>query len=152
MSEKLDIDGLLAQLSGWRLSRIERVVAGHTGTVQWLLSLWFDESVEVRSLGQQEFEGWIERQVELVLARRRVVVCEASSRIRVAEADPAVLARVRDRRLGIGQIAVELGIPTRRSIRSIGVTPEHIERDYVMRGPGLHYEVRERFSRARLSG
>lgn len=151
MSEELDINGLLESLSRYQLSPIERVIAGHTGTVQWLLSLWFGEAVVVRSRGQDEDADRIERQVDLVLLRRDLVVCEARSCISLAAADPAVIDRVRAQRLGIGQIAVELGIPTRRSIRSIAVTPEHIEREYEMRGPGLHFEVRERFPRARLS-
>ena len=52
--EELDIPGALERLKPYDLSPIERVLAGHTGTVQLLLSLLFGEPVDVVLIGQFE--------------------------------------------------------------------------------------------------
>ncbi len=60
--EELDIPGALERLKPYSLSSIERVLTGHAGTVQWLLSLLFDEPVDVVLIRQHELDGQIHRE------------------------------------------------------------------------------------------
>ena len=150
--EELDIAGVLDRLKVYDLSPIERVLAGHTGTVQLLLSLYFDEPVDVVLMNQEEKEGAIHRVVSLRLRRREIAVCHASSVIRLDLSSQGVLTDVRGGKLGLGQIAVKYSVPTKRTIGEITVTPSRISRQYIMEGfdPGhqyLHYVISESFPR-----
>ena len=175
--EELDIPATLAKLETYgkvcQLSPIERVLAGHTGTVVLLLSLYFNKLVEVVVVEQEETpalqdelgprsigpdasaysEGVIHRRVELVAGRQ--VVARASTVIpssilpgqRIGSNSVRVLKEVRRREMGIGHIAVKLGIPTQRTIICVEATAEELSRTYVMQGRGLYYTITETFPR-----
>jgi hypothetical protein len=171
--EELDIEGALKRLGPYGLRPIERVLAGHTGTVQLLLSLLFNEPVDVVLIGQTELDGVIHheihREVSLRLRKRDPQwgselgdeVCRAETVIDTQRNAPEVLEHVREGKLGIGQIAVLLHVPVTRTINTIEVTPGAIRRQYTMenlgqwhRGacgrpaaPALHYVITEVFPR-----
>ena len=147
MMEELDIPAVLARLKPYNLSAIERVLAGHTGTVQLLLSLYFGSPVDVTLIEQSEEMGEIRRRASLVVSCTGQEACFARSVIPLSVNSREVLADVREGKLGIGQIAVKHRIPTERRIREITVTPSQISRKYIMQGPGLYYTVTEVFPR-----
>ncbi len=144
MSEELDIPTFLSRLD-LGLSPIERVLLGHTGTVQLLLSLWFGAPVEVLVHAQKEDESRILRTVQLVTSDKPVA--GAVSVIPLGENRPEILADIRVRQLGIGQIAVKHGIPTERKITKVEVTPKFIRRLYTIEGDGLLFAITETFER-----
>ena len=148
MIEVLNIPELLRTLNGSQLSPIERVLVGHTGTVQVLLSIWFNDPVEITVVDQYERGGCIYREVNLVLCTSGAVVCRATSEIPSARNRADVLEDVRASQLGIGQIAAKHRIPTERSLVDFQVEDETITRTYEMVGKGLCYLVTERFPRA----
>ena len=86
---------------------IERVLAAHTGTVQLLLSLWWDEEVIVEVDGPQtRAEGRLRRAATLKLKHSGRVVAQAISYIDLERNAPAVLADIEAGTRGIGQIAI----------------------------------------------
>ena len=151
--EELDIPGALERLKPYGLNPIERVLAGHTGTVQLLLSLLFDEPVDVVLIGQGDYRSSeIQREVSLKLRHREVEVCRAVSIIDLDRNDPFVLHHIREGQLGLGQIAVKYNVPIKRTINTIEVTKEQVSREYTMEGfdPGhqfLHFVITEMFPR-----
>lgn len=161
--EELDILGALELLQPFNLGPVERVLAGHTGTVQLLLSLLFGEPVDVVMVGQSEVNGpvrrEIHREVSLKLRHRELEVCRAVSVIDLQMNDPEVLADIREGKLGLGQLAVKYDVLNKRTIDSIEVDQVSLRRQYTMDGydPGkegqrqsghyLHFVITEVFSR-----
>ena len=154
--EELDIQSTLDRIAGQGLTPIERILAAHTGTVQLLVSLWFAEAADAVVKYQGEYPeptpgGEIRREVALTLRHRQMEVVSADTLIPIAGNDLKVLALVRARVLGLGQIAVYLGIPTKREILSLLVKPDYIVRKYRMtdggHGPALHFIIEETFPR-----
>lgn len=156
MVEELNIQGSLRWVNDLGLTAIERVLAAHTGTVQLLVSLWFAEPAAAIVKWQQECDapggGLIRRQVALTLQDSGLEVVLADSAIPLALNSPDVLRLVREKKLGLGQIAVALEIPTFRVLVSVQATDQQIRRKYIMRSIGpvstLHYEIEETFPRA----
>ena len=148
MAEELDIPGVLENLRPYEdLNGIERVLAAHTGTVQLLLSLYFDEEVVVVVQSQEERDGGAFRNVMLRLRESQVVVCHASSFIDFQRCTGGVVVDVRERKLGLGQIAVKHQINTVRTLKALTVVGDSIQRTYSMEGKGLYYEITETFPR-----
>lgn len=147
MAEELDIPSLLKQLEPFELSPIERVLAGHTGTVQVLLSLWFNQPVVVDVTSQEVTGAGITREVKLVLQRSGLAVAWAHSIIPRASNLPKIMEDVEEQNLGLGQIAVKHQIPTSRQITELDATDLAIRRKYVMEGQGLRYVITEQFDR-----
>ena len=151
--EELDIPAALERLKPYGLSPIERVLAGHTGTVQLLLSLLFDEPVDVVLIGQNEIKARheIHREVGLRLRHSDVEVCRAVSIIDLDRNSDLILDRIREGQLGLGQIAVTYSMPIRRTINLIEVTKDQITREYTMEGASepevLHFVITEMFPR-----
>ena len=167
--EELDIPGALERLKPYKLSPIERVLAGNTGTVQLLLSLLFDDPVDVVLITQEETEGVIQRVVSLRLRDRGVEACLASSVIDTGRNARVVLQDIRDGKLGLGQIAVKHRVPIQRTITKVEANYWTIVREYSMetddmytgsgnlppRGtapPALHYVITETFHRELFKG
>ncbi len=160
--EELDIPGALERLKPYDLSPIERVLAGHTGTVQLLLSLLFGEPVDVVLIGQFEPAGRheIHREVSLRLRHREVEVCHAVSIIDLKRNSQQILAAIQEGRLGLGQIAVKYSMPIERTIKTIEVDEGQISREYTMEGRvfrdpdflELHYSIMEMFPRGVFGG
>lgn len=151
MAEELDIQAALDRLTPYDLNPIERVLAAHTGTVQYLLSLWFNDTVEVVVEPQVEDTLGIllTRDAVLRLRKSQVVVCVAKSTIDMVKCRSSVLDAVREGKLGLGQIAVLQQIHTERTLKALTVTPDAIERTYIMEGVRLYYEITEIFPRER---
>ena len=159
--EELDIPGALERLKEapgayhYPLTPIERVLAGHTGTVQLLLSLLFNEPVDVVLIGQTEIESRreIHREVSLKLLDSKIEACRAVSIIDLNRNAPLVVAQIREGQLGLGQIAVKYNVPTARTINSIEVTRDKISREYTLESVGLgqeqqlHFTIMEMFPR-----
>ncbi len=167
--EELDIPGALERLKPYGLSAIERVLAGHTGTVQLLLSLLFDEPVDVVLITQEEVDGVIQRVVSLRLRDREVEACRAFSLIDTKRNAPAVLEDIREGKLGLGQIAVKFRVPIQRTITEVKANYWAIVREYTMETdetfmgardlpprstapPALHYVINETFHRELFTG
>lgn len=148
--EELDFKTLLDKLRPYNLNTWERILLGHTGTVQQLLSLFFDKPVEVKVLHQEQVGDEIEREVELVLEGTGLVVAKALSLIPVNENSFAVIDLVNKKELGLGQIASLLKISTSRNILKVGATPETVERTYELSGHSpvnLYFRITESFPR-----
>ena len=155
MSEELRIAEVLGSLSMYDLRPIERVLAAHTGTVQLLLSLWWNEPVDVVLISQSEEDGKIHRVVDLSTRHSHLVAAHAESLIPIGDNDRAVIADVRAKELGLGQIVVKHEIQTVRTLHEVQVAPHELSRFYSITttGPalarplGVHYEIRESFPR-----
>lgn len=151
--EELDIAGILEALGRLDLSPIERVLAAHTGTVQLLLSLWWNQEVGVEVVGaQSEEEGRLRRAAELRLKDSGLVVARALSFIDLRRNSAEVLEEVRSGHRGIGQIAIALRIPTTRRIRDVSIEGGDLTRRYVIEGEGIYYEIEEGFPRSLYAG
>lgn len=154
MSEELRIPEVLLTLSMYDLRPIERVLAAHTGTVQLLLSLWWNEPVDVVIISQTEDDGKIHRVVDLTCRNSGLVAAHAESLIPIEANHPDVIKDVRAKELGLGQIAVKHEIQTIRTLHEVQVAPHELSRFYSMKLPGparaghwLYYEIRESFPR-----
>ncbi len=145
--EVLDIPGLLSMLEPHDLNPIERLLVGHTGTNQLHLALWFGDNVNVVLAAQTQDEEMISREVDLVLQETRTVVCNATSKIPLADNSSEVLEDVLAGSLGIGQIAAKYRIPIERTLREVKLNSKWITRTYQMKGTGLLYIVTENFPR-----
>ncbi|KKL22432.1 hypothetical protein LCGC14_2435490 [marine sediment metagenome] len=157
MAEELEIQGALDRLAQYNLNPIERLLAGHTGTVQLLLSLWFNTEVTVLVERQQEYDVKVIKRQGALMADylrngERLAVCGVLSYIDVPKCSESVVHLVRAQELGLGQIAVLLGIPTVRSLTDLEVDDRRIQRTYIMEGPGLHYTITEAFPRELFQG
>lgn len=150
--EELDIAAFLDRLKPYNLRPIERVVLGHTGTVQLLLSLLIDDPVDVKVLGQTTVDGVLMRDTSLVRRSDGQEVAHATSVIMIERNSKEVVADVQAGQLGIGQIAVKHKIPTERRIVVIEVKPASLGRSYTMEGPGLSYTITETFLRGLFGG
>lgn len=156
MSEELEIPQVLDRLKEYsNLAPIERVLAAHTGTVQLLLSLWWNEPVEIIVESQTEEYGKIHRRVALICHNSGLVAAHAESIITIALNDREVIADVRAQELGLGQIVVKHEIQTVRTLHEVQVAPHELSRFYsiITTGPalarplGVHFEIRESFPR-----
>lgn len=156
MSEELRIPDVLQSLREHsNLSPIERILAAHTGTVQLLLSLWWNDPVDVVLISQFEANGEIHRVVDLTCRNSHLVVAHAESIIPINDNHPDVIADVKANVLGLGQIAVKHEIQTVRTLHEVQVAPHELSRFYsiITTGPalarplGVHFEIRESFPR-----
>ena len=149
MAEELDIAGVLEKLKPYAdLNPFERILAAHTGTVQLLLSLYFNQEVVVEVQSQEERDGGAYRKVVLRLKESQQEVCWALSHIDFQRCTGGVVVDVRSRELGLGQIALKGQINTERTLMDLRVEVDRIQRTYIMEGPGLYYEITEIFPRA----
>ena len=147
MSEELHIPEVLERLKPYELAPIERVLAAHTGTVQLLLSLWFNEPVDVNLLEQLEVHEEIRRRVALVRRGTRIEAARAKTIIPIQRNSPEILEDVRAGELGLGQIAVSRQIRTTRKMTRLVVNDHYVTRTYLMEGDGLHFVIEESFPR-----
>ncbi len=157
--EETDSKALLGVLIDNKFEPGERVLLGHTGTVQTLLSLVFGHPVEVRVRGQQEektnFAGATQpagqaphllRSVELLAAGQ--VVCHAVSRIPVGGINlPEFISDVYAGKLGLGQIINKLRIPHERRVIEVGRDATSFWRSYRIFGANLELQILESFPR-----
>ncbi len=112
----------LEEISGIKLSKVERLLLAEVGTVEQLLSILVDKPVSIKVLGQKEDSrhNIIERRVNILTANSNSILMDAESRIRVDVLPEAVIQDIRARRLGIGSIIVKHRLETFRRIVEIG--------------------------------
>ncbi|MFN4337111.1 MAG: chorismate pyruvate-lyase family protein [Candidatus Nitrosocaldus sp.] len=110
----------LEDISGIKLSKVERLLLAEVGTVEQLLSILVDTPVSVKVLEQKEDSkhNIIERRVNILTTD--YILMDAESRIRMDVLPEAVVQDIRARRLGIGSIIVKHRLETFRRIVEIG--------------------------------
>lgn len=145
MGEEINIDEFLEYFREKNIPTIVRVLLSHDGTVQSLLSIIYSTPVKAVVVDQKEDESFIYRETSLRAGEKEV--CHAVSKIPKGPNDSAVLAFVRAKELGLGQIAVALKISTARSIRKVGQDETGFYRSYVMYGKGIYFIITEHFSK-----
>ena len=153
--EDLNLNHLLDSLKPYNLGPMERILIGHSGTVQLLLSLFFNKPVLVKVVRQQQVGDEIEREVNLVIQDTELIVGKALSFIPISENSSAVIDLVNGKNYGLGQIASYLKVSTIRALKNVGVTDETIERTYTMTGTSfvhvspvnLKFRITESFPR-----
>lgn len=145
MVEELHIDRLLKEFNGSGFETGERVILGHFGTVQTLLSLILNEPVQVVVIDQLKSKGIFSRQVHIRV--KESVICEAVSKIPVLGNRPEVIEDVTNGQLGLGQIIAKHDIKHTRKIKEIGRDNLNFWRTYNITGPVVKMEIREFFYR-----
>jgi len=100
-----------------RLSLAERVLLAEIGTVEQMLSIILDDTVTVKVIEQREYNGIIERVVNLV-SEEPVMV--AKSTIDTTLLPEQVVEDIRAKRLGLGSILSRHRLETYRSILELG--------------------------------
>ena len=139
---------MLGLLRKYDLSPMERVVLGHTGTVQHFLGILFNEPVAVEMISQREAGRRFHRKSHLFLKSNGVVVCYAHSMIVYKEdVRQGAIEDVRAGILGIGHIASRHGIPMSRMIEDFSVGQHFVSRLYSMESQDLSYLINETYPR-----
>lgn len=146
-TEELHIEKLLRRLSPYDLTQWERVLIGHTGTVQLLLSLFFGHPVDAVVQEQREADVAILRRTNLVVSSLDIIACRAHSYIPIEQNSGEILQMIKDGKLGLGQIISSLELTTKRQIRDIRVMDDTVERTYEMTGPNYYFQITESFPR-----
>ena len=144
--EELDFRDLLDHFISKGFQKGEQVILGHFGTVQTLLSLIFETSVNVKDIQMTDNEKGIHRSVNLVAGER--AVCHALSLIPRDLNSETLLHHVSEGKLGLGQIVVTLGIPNQRRLIEVGRDKDAFWRTYAIEGHMLYIEITEHFPRA----
>ncbi len=145
--EELDISGALARFSSYSLSPFERVLLGHTGTVQLLLSLYFGSPVTVKVLQQSQDNAEIKRHSSLVVSSSGREICSAYSVIPLNLNRRDIVSDILEKKLGIGQIAAKHRVAASREINKITVSNSEISRAYTLIGSEMQVSVVESFHR-----
>lgn len=143
--EELDFQALLDRFNAQGFEPWERVILGHFGTVQTLLSLIFNAPVVVKLIDQTEDDGVIIRQTHLVAGQ--YAVCYATSHIGRSQNRADIIGEVLAGKLGLGQIVAGLGMVNRRDLTNVGRNDYQFWRRYFLLGPGLRLEITEVFPR-----
>jgi chorismate-pyruvate lyase len=143
--EELDFQALLDVFRSRGFQTGERVILGHFGTVQTLLTLVFNTPVTVRLVHQEHVSGAIRREVKLMAANR--VVCEATSHILEERNRPEVLKDIWSGERGLGQIILLHAIPNKHRLITVHHDPNSFSRKYNISGPGLDIDICESFPR-----
>jgi hypothetical protein len=144
MTEILAVDEMLASLRAF--DPLRRVLLATPGTLQATLTAYFGEPVDVEILKQSQRGSEFEREVDLVLRDRRIVVCHAASEIRVHDED--FLEMIQEQRVGLGRIAQMLDRDTTFLLESTDQRPDAFMRTYRLEGRGFRYRIHEEFPAA----
>ncbi len=142
--EELDLGTLLDTLK--EFERGERVILGHFGTVQTLLSLIFGGPVAVKLIDQGHDNGVIVRRAQLAAGRE--VLCVAVSRISTLHNRAEIIDDIGEGELGLGQIIARHKLSTSRSLVDLGRDQKSFWRTYDINGPDLEIQISETFPRA----
>lgn len=131
--EEMDISSLLDKFNNVKFKPIERIILSHDGTVVTLLSMFFNEHVNVDVVAQSEWNGNILRKVEF--ATEEAKVGEATSIIPLDSNSEKLIDEVRKRNLGLGQTIKKLEYRPNRVVLHIDKTQHKFWRVY-----NLHQE------------
>ncbi len=141
MAETIDLDAVVEKLYGF--SPLRRVLLATAGTLQGTLSAFFGAPVTIELVHQEESDGFLLREVDLVCATGPVVVCHAVSEARVT--DPEVRRLMLEGKVGLGQISAMLGVPTWFALEEVGQNTGRFWRVYRLWGDGFSLRIREVF-------
>ncbi len=144
--EELHVEQLLKEFNGAGFEIGERVILGHFGTVQTLLSLIWNTPIRVDLIHQKKDSDRVMRRVHLMAGDRNV--CTAVSAIPTQGNRDAVIADILTGQLGLGQIIAEHTLQTHRELLFIGRDSSGFWRTYHIVGPDLVMEINEYFPRA----
>ncbi len=157
--EEIDLKALVQRFDQGGFERGERIILGHFGTVQTLLSLIFNEPVRVDLRKQEKRDGCsipisqgstlnrahIMRFVRLMVGER--VVGSAISHIPLEDNRQDVLTELWCSNLGLGQIILKSGIPNKRILNDVARDDDAFSRTYTISGPQMNIIIRECFPR-----
>jgi hypothetical protein len=143
LAEILNPQRVLRMLHGF--GPLRRVILATPGTLQGTLSAWFGTQVDVvvRSQSDLRDHKHFVREVDLVCRDPHVVACRARSEIDVESEEIRTL--IQERRIGLGQISVGLGVHTAFDLEAAGTSPDGFWRRYTLEGPGFLYRIHEAF-------
>jgi hypothetical protein len=135
---------MLAKLQGF--DPLRRVLLATPGTLQGTLAAYFGELVDVQMLSQSQDGATFDREVNLVLRDRGIVVCHAVSQITVEDED--FLKMIKEKQIGIGRIAQVLHRETSFLLETASEREEVFMRTYRLEGEGFAYHIHEDFPAA----
>lgn len=141
--EELELDSLLGSLKSF--DRGERIILGHFGTVQTLLSLILGQPVGVKLLDQHEEDGVIVRRVEFAAGDYALGL--ALSRIPRSKNRAYVIDDIVAGKLGLGQIIAAHKLSTWRKLSDLGKDDSSFWRTYRIVGPRVDLQICETFFR-----
>jgi hypothetical protein len=141
MAEIIDPTRLLALLNDF--GPLRRILLGTAGTLQGTLSAYFRSPVTIAVTAQTVQQETIHRATDLACAELGVVACTAETTIHVS--DSTVRELVVERRHGLGQIAVLLGVPTSFELEQAAQDVDRFWRRYRMWGSGFEFRITETF-------
>lgn len=157
--EEIDLKGLVSRFKRGGFQPGERVILGHFGTVQTLLSLIFLEPVRVQLEDQKIEEGvypycpgviefggsCLKRSISLMAGEE--VVGTATSYIPEEDNEESLISQLLHSGLGLGQIVFESGIPNKRILHEVHRNAESFGRCYTICGPRMRIVINESFPR-----
>jgi chorismate-pyruvate lyase len=143
MADVVDLSRPLETIQGF--PPLRRVLLATAGTLQGTLSAYFGApvTVEVRSQRVDAGGATVHRVVDLVCKERRLVACRADALVHVE--DPRMRELIVEGSIGLGQIAVLLGVRTTFELDEVGEDDGHFWRRYRLWGDGFEYRITERF-------
>jgi len=143
--EELDFQGLLDRFGQDGFQKGEQVVLANFGTNQTLLSLIFQKPANVKNIRNEEVEGVITRDVDLITGEQ--VVGHATTHIPKDRNSQGVWDAVTAGQLGLGQIIVTYNLPTKRVLVDVGHDDQAFWRTYTIEGEDVFFEIYEHFPR-----
>ncbi len=143
MAEIADLESVLRRID--HLPALWRVLLSTPGTLQGTLAALFRTPVTVSLLGQDIDGARFDRSVELVRSDNGRSVCLARTEAEVEL--PEVHALLAAGSAGIGQILRMRNIDATFDLHEVGGDTEAVERRYRLAGPGVRFEIVERFPR-----
>jgi hypothetical protein len=144
MAEIADRDVSLKLLRGF--TPLQRVLLATAGTLQGTLSAFFGAPVTIDLVRQDETDGCIRREVDLVCAAKRIAVAHAMTEAQVT--DPEITRLLLEGQIGLGQISALLGVPVSFALDQVGRELSAFWRVYRLWGEGFSYRIREEFPQA----
>src|SRR5262245_50362707 len=115
----------------------------NAGTLQGTLSAYFGAPVTVEVTAQTIDGDEVHRSVDLVCRDKDLTVCSANTVIHVADA--GIRALIAEQRLGLGQIAALLNVPTSFTLEAAAKGEQEFWRTYRMWGDGFEFRITETF-------
>jgi hypothetical protein len=124
-------------------SPLRRVLLATAGTLQGTLSAYFGAPVTVEVVSQTADGDVMQRTVDLVCAARDLAVCRAATEIHVADA--GIREMIVERRIGLGQIAALVGVPTSFELDEAAQEERTFWRTYRLWGDEFEFRITETF-------
>ena len=141
MADVVDPSQLLAVLRDF--TPLRRVLLATAGTLQGTLSAYFGAAVTVEVVAQSSDGDVMHRTVDLVCADHGLTVCQATTAIHVA--DPGIREMIVERRIGLGQIATLVGVPTSFELDEAAQEERSFWRAYRLWGDEFEFRITETF-------